>query len=763
VTGAPIQSAQQASAVDVVYSDRVARQFVVASLAWGVLGMAVGLLVALQLVDWRANLPPALTFGRLRPLHTSTVVFAFAGNMIFAGVYHASQRLLRVALPSRRLAALHFWSWQLCAAAAAVTLPLGHTRGVELAELAWPIDVLLGLSWLVFATHFFWMIARRHQRRLHPAIWFIIATIVGFGAAHAVSSLDVPVGALESYPLLGGVQGALVASWHGEAGVTFFLTVPVLGLLYYFLPRAAGQPIYSHRLAILHFWAVVAIFGWAAPRHLLDTALPDWAQSAGAAFGLLLWAALWAGVVNGLLTVRGAWSRLRGEPSLPFFVAALLFHGLAALEGSLLSFKSVAGLAHYTDWTIGHVHATALGFDGLVAAGLFYWLVPRLYGTRLRSAAAAGAHFYAAVVGILVYLSSMWIAGATEGLMWRAEGATGGMAYSFLEAVAAVRLLYWARLAGGALYLGGFLLMIWNLARTIRGAHAASECERVEIEPPAAARDGLRRLVLAKPVLIAASVTGLVVAAGFTNALAALGLFLLAFLLAMGGISGAVMRDPARPGWHERIEGRALALTLLIAAAAWSGGVVEIAPLLARPPEPVPGETAPYSPLQLEGRDIYIAEGCRACHSQMIRPFLWEVARYGEVSSTAESLLDHPFQWGSRRIGPDLARIGGRYPSLWHYQHLVDPRSVTPGSIMPPYPHLVGERIDFAGTAAKMRALRAAGVPYDDRAVGGAASAALAEARAIAADLEKTGQIVAAPDSAVVALIAYLQRLGQPP
>jgi len=785
VTGAEARTAQHARADAVVYSDRVALRFVVAALVWGALGMAVGLLIALQLVNWRANLSPALTFGRLRPVHTTTVVLAFAGNMIFAGIYYSSQRLLRVALPSERLAALHFWSWQLCAAAAAVTLPLGHSRGVELAELAWPINLLLALSWLAFAVHFFWMIARRNQPRLHPAIWFTIATIVAFGAAHAVGSVDVPVAALASYPLLGGVEGALVAWWHGEAAVGFFLTVPALGLLYYFLPSAAGRPIYSHRLAIIHFWAVITISGWTAPQHLLDTALPDWAQSAGAATGLLLWAALWAGVANGLLTVRGAWSRLRAEPALSFFIAALLFHGLAAVEGSVLSFKSVAGLAHYTDWTIGHVHATALGFDGLMAAGIFYWMVPRMVGTELRSRAAAGAHLYAAVVGTLVYLSAMWIAGATEGLMWRAEGPTGGMAYSFLETVTAVRVLYWARMGGGALYLGGFLLMAWNLASTIRRGRATvghGEREPVATEPEpihdaavetgaeaeaasseSARGDAVRGLLFAKPVLIAATVIGLLVAAGFANPLAALGLFFLALLLAMGGIAGAAARrDSERPSWHAGLERSGRALTLLVAAAVLVGGAVEIAPLLARGTEPVPGESAPYSPLQLAGRDIYIAEGCRACHSQMIRPFLWEVARYGEVSSAAESLYDHPFQWGSRRIGPDLARIGGRYPGLWHYQHMIDPRSVTPGSIMPPYPHLVGERVDLAGLPARMRALRAAGVPYGDRAVEGAAAAALVEGRAIAAELRQTGRVEAAPDSAIVALIAYLQRLGQP-
>jgi cytochrome c oxidase cbb3-type subunit I/II len=741
----------------VVFRDRVARQFALAALAWGVLAMAVGLLIALQLAFWPANLPPYLSFGRIRPIHTSAAVFAFAGNLVFAGVYYAGQRLLAVRLPSARLASLHFWSWQLAIAAAAITAPLGLSQGKELAEPEWPVDALLAISWLAFAVNFAAMVRRRNRRRLHPALWFVIATIVALGAGHLAASLAVPVGLFKSYSLLGGVDDALVHWWYGHGAITFFLTAPVLGLMYYFLPAAAERPIHSHRLAIIHFWSLVLVFGCAAPQHLLNTALPDWAQSAGAAFALASWAPLSAGVVNGLATMRG--SRLR-DPVLQFFTAALLFHGLAGLQGAVLGFKSVSGLAHYTDWPIGQMHAIALGWNGLMAAGVLYWMVPRLYGTRLHSTAAAGAHFYMAVVGILVYLSSMWIAGATQGTMWRAEVPTGGLAYGFVETLAALRIPYWSRLAGGALYMAGFVLMAWNLARTMRAGRATDGEE--EVERDRGADDNLRGLLFAQPVLVAAAVIALCVAAGFANPLAALGLLLLALLLALGGLAGSAVLG-AQPTWHDRLERRGLALTSLIAVALLIGPAVEVAPLLARGPEPVPGESAPYSPLQVEGRDLYIAEGCHACHSQMIRPFLWEVARYGEVSSAAESLHDHPFQWGSRRIGPDLARVGGRYPSLWHYQHLVDPRALTPGSTMPPYPHLAEERVDFAATPAKLRALRSVGVPYSDETIERAPAAALAEARAIALDLRKSGAIDAAPDSAMVALIAYLQRLGQPP
>jgi cytochrome c oxidase cbb3-type subunit I/II len=760
VTTARSDSAGRPATLNVVYCDRVARQFALASLVWGGLAMGVGLLIALQLAFWPANLPPYLSFGRIRPIHTSAAVFAFAGNLVFAGVYHASQRLLAVRMQSTRLAALHFWSWQLAIAAAVVTAPLGLSQGKELSEPEWPVDLLLALSWLAFALNFAAMVRRRNRRRLHPALWFIVATIIALGAGHVAASLAVPVGLFKSYSLLGGVGDALVHAWYGHGAITFFLTAPFLGLMYYFLPAAAERPIYSHRLTIIHFWSLVVVFGWAAPQHLLNTALPDWAQSAGTAFALASWVPLSAGVVNGLATLRGAWSRLRTDPVLQFFTAALLFHALAALQGAVLGFKSVSGLAHYTDWPIGQTHAIALGWSGLMAAGILYWMVPRLYGTRLHSTAAAGAHFYMAVVGILVYLSAMWIAGATQGTMWRAELSTGGLAYGFVETVVALRIPTWSRLAGGALYMAGFVLMAWNLARTVRAGRATDESEEVELDRDA--DDGVRGLVFAQPVLVAAAIIALCVAAGFANPLAALGLFLLALFLALGGLAGAAILR-AKPTWHDRIERRGLALTSLVAAALLIGPAVEIAPLLARAPEPVPGESAPYSPLQLEGRDLYIAEGCHACHSQMIRPFLWEVARYGEVSSATESLYDHPFQWGSRRIGPDLARVGGRYPNLWHYQHLVDPRALTPGSTMPPYPHLAEARVDLAATPAKLRALRSVGVPYADEIIERAAASALAEGRAIALDLRKNGGIEAAPDSAIVALIAYLQRLGQPP
>jgi cytochrome c oxidase cbb3-type subunit I/II len=746
-----------------LYNDRLVRRFALAALVWGVVGLAAGMLIALELAFWPANAGPSASFGRMRPVHTTVVLFAFAGNLVFAGVYYSSQRLLGVRVPSDRLAALHFWSWQLVAAAGAATLALGHSQGLRFGEMEWPLDLALALSWLAFAASFAGMVRRRTRPRLAPPIWFYTAAIIGVAVGHVAGSLAVPVSALKSYPLLAGVQQALVQAWSADGAIAFLLLVPFFGFLYDVLPRAAGRPMHSHRLIAVQFWSLLFALGWAAPRHLLDTALPEWAQAAGAAFGLLLWAPTCAAAVNGALTLRAGWTGLRADPVIRFLAGALLFGAAASIEASILSTRTADQLVHYTDWTIGHVHLTALGWTGFLAAALLYWIVPRLWGAPLRSRAAAGAHLYMASVGVLLDVSSMWIAGATQATMLRAEGLEGGLAYSFIEAVNALRLTTWARVAGGALYAAGFALMVWNLVQTIRAGRAVDGAIEApaEIEVPAGSPPGLFGVLVGKPVAVCAALTGLVIAAGFANPIAALVCLVVAALLALGAMAGAALRDPG-PSWHERLERRGLALAILAAAAFLVGGAVEMAPLFASPPEPIAGESDPYSPLQLEGRDVYVAEGCQSCHSQMIRPFLWEVARYGEVSSATESLRDHPPLWGSRRIGPDLARIGGRYPNLWHHDHLVDPRAVTLGSTMPSYRHLIGQVIDLGGTPAKMRALRAAGVPYGDDEIARAGEAAIAEGRAIAADLRRTGSIEIAPESAMVALIAYLQRLGQP-
>ena len=642
-----------------VHCDRIARRFAIAALVWGVVALAAGLLLALELL-LAPDLPPFLAFGRLRPVHSGLAVFALIGNLVFAGMYHSSQRLLAATIPFPRLAGAHFILWQLAAAAAALTAP------------EWPRDLAVAAAWLFFAVNLFTMVRRRSEPRLYVSIWFYIATAITVPAFHILNSL----------PLAGGVADALVQAWYAQMAIGFFLTMPVLGIAYDLAPRAAGRPLHSYRIAILHFWALVLLYGWAAPRPLLNSALPDWAQAMATAAALLLLAPSLAGLLNGLLTLRGTGARLRTDPVLKFLAAALFFAVIAALEAPLLGTRAGSGLLQATDWISGQVHLAALGFDGMMGAALLYWLVPRLWGTELRSRAAAGAHFYLATVGLLLYVSSMWIAGATQGVMLRAEDATGRLIYTFIETVVALELPWWGRTIGGALYLAGFLVMLGNLALTIRrGRPVDEEFEVAGVAGPVRAG----RLLLGRPVVVAAIVMALLVAAGLSNALASVGLLMVALLVGLAGAGARALDEPGAPSWHQRLEGSGLVMAILVAGAVLFGAAVQLGPVLAAAPE---ATGAPYTPLEEAGRRVYIAEGCAGCHTQMIRPFLWEVARYGEVSTAADSAGDDPALWGSRRIGPDLARIGGRHDDDWHRRHLIDPRTVAFASRMPSYRHL---------------------------------------------------------------------------
>jgi cytochrome c oxidase cbb3-type subunit I/II len=749
--------------VKVVYDDATPRDFVIASVVWGIVGMLVGVIVALQLAWWPANVHATLSFGRLRPLHTNAVIFAFVGNMIFAGMYHSTQRLLKTRLASDALSRIHFWGWQAIIVAAAVTLPLGFNQAKEYAELEWPIDIAIALVWVVFAINFFWTLARRNEKHLYVAIWFYIATIVTVAILHIVNSIAIPVFALKSYSAYGGAQDALVQWWYGHNAVAFFLTTPVLGIMYYYLPKAAGRPVYSYRLSIIHFWALIFLYIWAGPHHLLNTALPDWAQTLGMIFSLMLWAPSWGGMLNGLLTLRGAWNKLRTEPVLKFFAAGVTFYGMATFEGPLLSIKSVSGLAHYTDWIIGHVHAGALGWNGFMAAGMFYWLIPKLYGKPLHSKQLADLHFWVGTFGILLYVIAMWVSGVTQGLMWRALNPDGSLMYpTFVETLIALKPMYWMRLVGGSLYLGGMMMMGVNLALTMRGTKLV--CTEVMVVP-LAKRDEVpwRDVVLSKPVIVTLAVLVLAGIGMVVNAFTS-PLFIIA-ALAVGGFGAAAIKAAKRdgePAWHRIVEGRALVFTVLATIAVLAGGIAELVPaLIVKPAEAVSKtDVRPYSALELEGRDVYIREGCYTCHSQMIRPMRFETLRYGEASTLTDSAFDHPFQWGSKRTGPDLAREGGKYPNLWHYRHLVDPRAITPGSNMPPYAHTVEGKVDLGLTSRKLGAMKAIGVPYTQTDIDGAEADAREQGDTIAKDLATEGVKVDG-DREVVALISYLQRLGK--
>ncbi len=691
------------------YDNKIVKQFAFATALWGVVGMLAGLWAALQLAFPALNFSTAeVTFGRLRPLHTNAVIFAFVGNGIFMGVYYSLQRLLKARMFSDVLSQIHFWGWQLIIVSAAITLPLGLTTSKEYAELEWPIDIAITLVWVVFGINMFGTLIKRRERHLYVAIWFYIATWVTVAMLHIVNSLELPVSMFKSYSIFAGVQDALVQWWYGHNAVAFFLTTPYLGLMYYFLPKAANRPVYSYRLSIIHFWALIFLYIWAGPHHLLYTSLPDWAQSLGMVFSLMLIAPSWGGMLNGLLTLRGVWDKVREEPVLKFMVAAVTAYGMATFEGPMLSIKSVNAISHYTDWTVAHVHVGALGWNGMLTFAVLYFLIPVLFRTKLYSVKLANWHFWIGTMGIIFYAVPMYWAGWTQSLMWKEFTPDGFLRYSnFLETVTQLFPMYVTRAIGGSIFLIGVFIMVYNLIKTAQqGSFEANEpAEAPPLEPYI-------------------------------------------------GHKGE--------HWHRWIEGRPMQMLVVALVAVAIGGIIEIVPLSTIESNvPKIASVKPYTPLELEGRDIYIREGCYNCHSQMIRPFRSETERYGEYSKSGEFIYDHPFQWGSKRTGPDLHRVGGKYPDSWHYNHMYEPVSISPGSIMPPYPWLIKADLNTDYTASKISAMRSLGVPYP----AGYENLALADlqkqAKQIADNLRKDK---INPDGLeqkeIIALIAYLQRLG---
>ncbi len=690
------------------YDNRIVRNFAIATIVWGIVGMLVGLIIAFQLVyPTLLHGIPYTSFGRIRPLHTNAVIFAFVGNGIFMGVYYSLQRLLKTRMMSDLLSNVHFWAWQLIIVSAAITLPLGYTTGKEYAELEWPIDIAIAVVWIIFGLNMFGTILKRRERHLYVAIWFFIATWITVTVLHVVNSLEIPAGFLKSYPIYAGVQDALVQWWYGHNAVAFFLTTPYLGLMYYFVPKAAKRPIYSYKLSIVHFWALIFIYIWAGPHHLLFTALPDWVQSLGTVFSIMLIAPSWGGMINGLLTLRGAWDKVRTDPILKFMVVAVTAYGMSTFEGPMLSIKFINAITHFTDYTIGHVHVGTLGWNGFLTFGVLYWLIPKIFNTQLFSKKLANWHFWIGTLGIIAYVVPMYFAGFTQGLMWKQFTPDGLLKYpNFLDTVLQIMPMYFMRAIGGALYFTGALLMVYNLTRTmLAGKLLANE----KAEAPALEKDE-------------------VIPKGH---------------------------------WHRWIERRPMQMLALSAVLVLIGGIVEMVPtFLIKSNIPTIEAVKPYTPLELQGRDLYIREGCYLCHSQMIRPFRSETERYGEYSKSGEFVYDHPFQWGSKRTGPDLARIGGKYPNSWHYYHMLDPRLMSPGSIMPEYSWLLDDDLDTASTAAKIRVMRMLGVPYPK---GYDKRQAMLDLRAqqedIAADLFEAN-IEVSPNKEIVALIAYLQRMG---
>ena len=761
------------SPVTLRYNDEIVRRFTLASVLWGVVGLLVGVVIALQLAFPALNLGlPYTTFGRLRPLHTNAAIFAFVGNMVFAGVYYSSQRLLKARLAYDFLTKVHFWGWQLIIVLAAVTLPLGYSRSKEYAELIWPIDVLVALVWVVFGVVFFGTLARRRERSLYVAVWFYVGTIITVALLYVVNHLSLPTSLLHSYPVFGGVQDALVQWWYGHNAVAFFLTTPILGIMYYFVPKAVGRPVYSYRLSIIHFWSLIFLYIWAGPHHLLNTSLPGWLQGLGMIFSLMLWAPSWGGMLNGLLTLRGAWDKLRTDPVVKFMAAAVTFYGMATFEGPLLSIKAVNALGHYTDWIVGHVHAGTLGWNGFMAAGMFYWLVPRLWGTKLHSERLANLHFWVGMVGILFYVASMWVAGIGQGLSLNELTADGSApANTFIETLKNILPMYYLRALGGGLYLCGFLLMVYNLWRTIRSGTPTDGGAEVPADaatlPPARPFAGFANApVLFTLAIIATACLWLLGQGGWATA----GLVGLVTAV-LATIAHFEVNQYTWKTWHEELLHHAFPFSVLSLIAVAIGGALQIIPTVALykgdgDARLLEGRVQkPYRPLELAGRDLYVREGCYNCHSQMIRTLKPDILRYGAgqgYSRLGESIYDRPFQWGSRRTGPDLAREGLLRPDLaWHYRHLVNPRELEPDSIMPAYPWLKAQNVDRSQLFGKISALRTLGVPYRADA---STPAAIqndydAQAKEIVKALADKGIVVPA-DSEMVALLAYLRCLG---
>lgn len=693
------------------YDNKIVKMFAYATIVWGLVGMLVGVIAALQLVFPIMNFDfPMTTFGRVRPIHTNAVIFAFVGNGIFMGVYYSLQRLCKTRMFSDFLSKLHFWGWQLIIVLAALTLALGYTTGKEYAELEWPIDILITLVWVVFGWNMFGTILRRRERHLYVAIWFYIATFVTVAMLHIVNSIEIPVSAFKSYSWYAGVQDALVQWWYGHNAVAFFLTTPYLGLMYYFVPKAANRPVYSYRLSIIHFWALIFIYIWAGPHHLLYTALPDWAQSLGVVFSVMLIAPSWGGMINGLLTLRGAWDKVRESSVLKFLVVAVTAYGMATFEGPMMSLKNVNAISHFTDWTIAHAHVGALGWNGFLTFGILYWIIPRMFQTKLYSERLANTHFWIGTLGILFYAVPLYWAGFTQSAMWKEFTPEGQLKWQFLETVTRVVPFYFMRALGGTLYLFGTIIMGYNLLKTIKaGSFVANE----DAEAPALSKE---------------------------------------------------YHAHSKDHWHRWIERKPVQMLIVSLVVVIIGGVIEFIPtFLIKSNIPTISSVKPYTPLELQGRDIYVREGCYTCHSQLIRPFRSETARYGEYSKAGEFVYDHPFQWGSKRTGPDLAREGtgrNKKSDSWHYNHMLDPSSMSPGSIMPAYPWLLEDNIDVASTKAKINAMIKLGVPYAADYAGQAEADLQKQAQEIADNLAKDG-IKTPADKEIIALIAYLQRLGK--
>lgn len=732
------------------YDNSIVRAFLYATIVFGIIGFLFGLTAALMLfypelpeflfgtddttinslssgdIQGLIKTHGAFGFGRIRMLHTNTVIWAFVCNIVYTGIYYSLQRLLKARMYSDTLSWLHFWTWQLMIIATFITFFMGINTSKEYAEHEWPIDILIAFSWIIFGANMFLTIAKRRVRHLYVAIWFYIGTWIAVAMLHIFNNLEVPLsfGGWKSYSVYAGVKDAIVQWWYGHNAVAFVLTTPVLGLMYYFLPKAADRPVFSYKLSIIHFWSLIFVYIWAGPHHLQYTALPAWVQAVSTGFSIMLIAPSWGGMLNGLLTLRGAWDKVRENPILKFFVVAVTCYGMATFEGPLLATKNINKIGHFTDWVIGHVHLGALGWNGFMAFGVIYYLVPIMWRTKIWSVKLANWHFWLGTLGIIFYAVPMYIAGFTQGLMWKQFNPDGTLLWkNWLDTVTAIIPYYKLRFVGGFLYLSGGLLMVVNVFATVRKGSFQKE---VPAEAPALA-------IITK-------------------------------------------KRKEGEGTHLWLERMPVLLGILSFITISIGSLIEIVPTLSLDKSvPTISAVKPYSPLELEGRDIYIREGCNACHSQMVRPFRDEIVRFngknGQYSKAGEFIYDRPFLWGSKRTGPDLHREGGKNPSSWHYKHMYNPRSTSAGSIMPRYPWLIATNLDRSKMVDKITLMKKAfDVPYTKAQIDSADKWADNQAAKIVKDIfseapDLKTEYAKRPDvqlekKEIVALISYLQRLG---
>ncbi len=717
------------------YNNRIVKAFLYATIFWAVVGFFAGLVIALLLFypelpefllgSRLKNSQGVMGFGRWRMLHTSTAVFAFVGNVIFTGSYYSLQRLLKTRIFSDILSWIHFWGWQIFIFFTWITFLFGINTSKEYAEHEWPIDIWIFCIWIIYGINMIGSILKRKIQHLYVSIWFFLGTWVAVAMLHLFNNLELPIDLLsfKSYSIYAGVQDALMQWWYGHNAVAFILTTPILGLMYYFVPKASNQPIFSYKLSIIHFWSLIFIYIWAGPHHLMYTSLPNWAQMLGTIFSIMLIAPSWGGMLNGLLTLRGDWEKVKKDPVLKFFVVGIICYGMATFEGPMLATKTLNSIGHFTDWIIAHVHLGTLGWNGFMAFGIIYWLTQKLWNTKLYSISLANIHFWLGMLGIILYIFPLYCGSVLQAEMWKKFNPDGTLAYkNFLDTVISIIPFYQIRFIGGMIYFIGFIIMIYNLYKTMNTGYFVND-------------------------------------------------------EAFQWVQFSKNKIEKKEKFHSWLEQKPIQFTILSFIAVAIGGFIEIIPtLVIKSNVPTISSIKPYKALELEGRDLFVREGCNACHSAQVRPFRDEVVRYGEYSKAGEFIYDHPFLWGSKRTGPDLAREGGKNPNSWHFNHMYNPRSTSPGSIMPRYPWLIYNKLDRSNTEKKIKAMVKLGVPYTLEYIKNMHQDMDIQANKIVSDIyqeypslkkeierqkeKEKDKFIPLEKREIIALIAYLQRLG---